>query len=354
MLPVNTNLIYSSSPLLPSLQDGNALLVTDARTSALLQQARNYSSNTPHIELEEGEECKTLASIEKILKKAADERINREGLFIGVGGGVVLDMTGFAASVYMRGIQAVYVPTTLLAMVDAAIGGKTGVDFSGVKNLVGTFHLPKEVYICPAYLKSLSSAHYRSGLAEMLKIALINRPSLYCKIAEHRDTIKNKAAVEKMPTFIDMLKEAIEGKIEIVEKDFEERGIRSWLNLGHTFAHALEAALNFRNITHGEAVAWGISRSLSLGVLRGETDESYKQEVMQLISSLGYCTEPLPQQLKKQLSTKTQNEIASFLIDKMKSDKKNKNEAIRIVLQKKLGYTFTKDVDESEIREVLV
>ena len=418
MPTVNTRLVYSSSPLLPSFKDDNALYITDSNTTALLQQSKNFSPAMPHIELEAGEKHKTLQSIEKILKKAMECGINREGKFVGVGGGVVLDITGFASSIYMRGIEAIYVPTTLLAMVDASIGGKTGVDFNEVKNIVGTFYLPKEVYICSDYLSSLSEVQYKSGLAEMLKIALINRPTLYHAIAQHSEKIKKTLGLQNitetvspffnssmsmtMPSFIELIKDAIEGKCEIVKNDFGEKNERVNLNLGHTFAHALEAALGFSGITHGEAVAWGIARALSLGVLLGKTDGAYRDEVVSLLASLGYSTEPIPQNLQKNLEEKAiyrknidaaemnakslqanglarpvlssnctkapealyatgnkiqdeiKNAIAGLLLEKMKRDKKNKNNKIRLVLQKKLGCTFTEEVDERYIREVLL
>ena len=392
MPKVDTKLVYNFSPLLPSIKDGNALYITDSNTTELLKKSENYSASIPHIELASGEENKTLTSIEKILKKAMEAGLNRDGKFVGVGGGVVLDMTGFASSIYMRGAVAIYVPTTLLSMVDAAIGGKTGVDFNEVKNLVGAFHLPKEVYICSDYLNTLSEVQYRSGLAEMLKIALINRPALYRTIAQHSNEIKTKISVAgktvssstESSFFIELIKDAIDGKMEVVRSDFDEKGERTYLNFGHTFAHALEAASAFAGITHGEAVAWGISRALSLGVLLGKTDKQYRDEVVSLIASLGYSTEAIPENLRKILVSKvmnkeranvlsenvlrvesfvrnegkaqaeTNNEIASLLIEKMRSDKKNKTGKIRFVLQKNLGSTFTEEVDESYIREVLI
>ena len=366
MSVVDTKLIYNSSPLLPFVQDINALYITDSNTTALLKASENYCPSIPHIELNSGEEHKNLQNIEKILKKAIEAKINRNGRFIGVGGGVILDMTGFAASVYMRGIDSIYVPTTLLAMVDAAIGGKTGVDFQKIKNIVGAFHLPKEVYICSDYLNSLNAVQYKSGLAEMLKIALINRPAIYHTLCKHLSEIKEKIdsapTIERATTSIELIKEAIEGKMEIVAKDFDEKHERMYLNFGHTFAHALEAALDFSDVTHGEAVAWGISRSLSLGVLLGKTEEKYRDEVVSLIASLGYSSDPIPQQFKKKLLEKTMckdksnafNAIASLLIEKMKCDKKNKSKKICLVLQKQMGYTFTEEVDESYIKEVLI
>jgi len=366
MYVVNTKLIYSTSLRLPSLKDGNVLYITDSNTTVLLKKSKNFDPSAPHIELEAGEGNKTFKSVEKILKKAMECGINRGGKFIGVGGGVILDMTGFASSIYMRGIQAIYVPTTLLAMVDASIGGKTGVDFCEVKNILGTFYLPKEVYICSDYLNSLDKVQYKSGMAEMLKIALLNRPTLYQKFAQHSKI--------KLSLNIELIKEAIEGKLEIVKSDFEEKGQRVNLNFGHTFAHSLEATLGFSSITHGEAVAWGIARSLSLGVLLGKTDVGYRDEVVNLLASLGYSTEAIPHKLREVLERKAveslgmetlgsngdevqaeiKNAIANLLIEKMKSDKKNRTAKIRFVLQKKLGLTFTEEVDESYIREVLV
>ena len=353
----NTKIFYHSSSVLPEIDGKNAIYITDSNTTHILKKAQNYNSKIPIIEIPQGEQYKNIKTIEKILTFAVKHSLDRHSIFIGFGGGVILDMTGFASSIYMRGSSSILIPTTLLSMVDACIGGKTGVDFLGLKNLIGTFYIPNEVYISDRYLNSLPNKQYYSGLAELIKISLINRPLLYQKIKENLSLIKMRL----MPNFIQIIKEAIEGKKEIVEKDFYEENIRSYLNLGHTFAHALEAILDFKEITHGEAVAWGIVRALEFGTLIGKTNENYKKQVSILMKELGYSVDAIPNYLTEKIAKNhykevdiTHKKIASLLIEKMKMDKKNKDGKIRLVLQKDLGECFIYEAKEKEIIEVFI
>ena len=345
---------------MPFNNQKNVLYITDSNTASILKKSNGYSKNIAYIEIPSGEASKNLTNIEKILAFALDVNIGRDGIFVGFGGGLVLDMTGFASSIYMRGIDSVYVPTTLLAMVDASIGGKTGVDFSSFKNIIGTFHSPKEVHISNVYLESLSTAQYFSGFAELIKIALINRPCLYRQIKKNILQIKNRS----FPNIINMIQDAIEAKIEITSQDFYEENIRAYLNLGHTFAHALESTLDFQNISHGEAVAWGIGRALSLGLALKKTKKDYVDDVFKLLSNLNYSIDPIPSNFYERLEKKakkifgdecnTKEKIAFLLIEKMKKDKKNRNGSIRLVLQRDLGETFVEEVDKEKIKKVLI
>ncbi len=356
----NTNIFYNECSCLSALTPKKSLYITDSNTTPLLKSTNGYSKDIPHIEIPSGESSKNLKTIEKILNIAVQNNIGRDGTFIGIGGGVVLDITGFASSIYMRGISSIYVPTTLLAMVDASIGGKTGVDFASFKNLIGSFYAPSAVYISTTYLKSLDDAQYFSGFAELLKIALINRPLLYRQIKKDISQIKQKS----LSCMENMIHDAIDGKLEIVHKDFYEKNIRAYLNLGHTFAHALESSLNFKDITHGEAVAWGIGRALTLGLLLKKTKKSYAEEFLKLLKELGYSTDPVPwhllEPLKKQVLANfpdiqnVHEKIATLLVEKMKKDKKNKNGEIRLVLQRDLGETFIEETDAIEIKKVLI
>ena len=347
-----TKIIYNSP--LPFKTYDDVIYITDSNTSSLLKKESDYSCNTLHLELKAGEEHKSFENVEKILSFAIEHKVSRSGCFVGVGGGVLLDVVGFASSIYMRGIASIYVPTTLLAMVDASIGGKTAINFATFKNIVGSFYAPKEVYISEKYLESLSYTQYMSGLGEIIKISLINCPDIYKKIKDNIVKIKNRS----MTGFIKIIKASIEGKIRIIEKDFREKNIRAHLNLGHSFAHALEELLDFRYITHGEAVAWGISRALSLGLLLGKTSDAYAKDVIATLEALGYETSPTPKILlekyEKNGKTCTKEELLNLFIEKMEMDKKNKHGKINLILQKNLGNTFIFEAYKDEIKDKII
>jgi len=342
----NSQVFYSTSLKLPYLRDSNAIYISDENTVNLLKKSAGYIPSVPLLVLPSGEEHKNIKTIEKILEIAISNRLDRNCTFIGVGGGVITDMVGFAASIYMRGVPLILVPTTLLAMVDASIGGKTAIDFLSYKNIVGSFYLPKEIYICEESLKTLPKEQYFSGLGELLKIALINRANIYQKINDNVSFFLNEGMS------IEIIKEAIEGKLEIVNNDFyEKKEIRAFLNLGHTFAHALEAVLGFKNITHGQAVVWGIQKALKLGKMLGKTNKKYADEVLSLTEKLNYRENDINKKLSAILK---ENDIATVLVEKMKMDKKNKNAKIRLVLQEDLGRCFLTEAREEEIKEVLL
>ena len=342
----NSQIFYSTSSTLPQLEGYNAIYISDENTVGLLKNSVGYSPSIPLLVLPSGEEHKNIKTIEKILEMAINNRLDRNCTFVGFGGGVVTDMVGFASSIYMRGVSSILVPTTLLAMVDAAIGGKTAIDFHSYKNIIGSFNVPKAICICEENLKTLPKNQYFSGLGELLKIALINRPKLYQKITD------NISFFLGCGMSIEIIKEAIEGKLEIVNQDFyEKKGLRAFLNFGHTFAHALEAVLGFKNVTHGEAVVWGIQKALQLGKILGRTNKNYADEVLSLTEKLNYRESAINEKL---LSTLKLENVAGILVEKMKMDKKNRNGRIRLVLQEDLGKCFLYEASEEEIKEVLL
>ena len=340
------SIFYSVDSILPVFEDNNVLFITDSNTVKIFNNSKNYSHFLPVCVIQEGENSKNFNTVEKILSSAITNKLDRNCTFVGIGGGVVTDIAGFASSIYMRGVSSILVPTTLLAMIDASIGGKTAIDFNSYKNIIGTFSSPKTIYICEQNLKTLPKSQYFSGLGELLKIALINRPNLYQKITNDICFFLNEGMS------IEIIKEAIEGKLEIVNQDFyEKKDVRAFLNFGHTFAHALEAILGFKNITHGEAVVWGIQKALKLGKMMGKTNKNYADEVLLLTEKLNYREDVINEKL---LNTLKMDNFANLLIDKMKMDKKNKNGKIRLVLQKDLGMCFLAEVKEEEIKEVLL
>lgn len=234
-----------------------------------------------------GEAAKQWQSVDAVLHRCAESGMGRDGTLAGFGGGVVCDLAAFAASLYMRGCRLVLVPTTLLAMVDASLGGKTGIDFLGYKNLVGTFYPAHRICIAPSALESLPDREYRSGLAEVIKSAIIADSALLDLLERDRERVLSRDA----DTLQQMIRRSLTVKGRIVQQDPRETGIRAVLNLGHTFGHALEAATGFDGWTHGEAVAWGIGRALSAGLRFGMTDAAFARRIRALLRAYGFRLE---------------------------------------------------------------
>ena len=334
------------------------LSVFDENTAALFapRQTGAGSGVRPLI-LPPGEAAKSLQEVSRILNDALDAGLHRQGTIAAVGGGALTDAAGLAASLYMRGVGLRFLPTTLLAMVDAAIGGKTGINYGGYKNMVGTFYPAHAVEIYLDALDSLSDREVKSGLAEVIKAGLLgDEDILRCleSLAGARAgaDATGGAAAAAGPTaalqafrtdrtaLADVVERAVAVKIKVVEQDFRESGIRAHLNLGHTFAHALESVAGLGRWTHGEAVAWGICRALDLGAARGATDGAYRRRIYALLSAFGFYTGAIAVD-------------SATLIDAMRRDKKAAAGAIRFVLQRGPQDTFVDSVEEALVREVL-
>ena len=246
------------------------------------------NENIPVCILKSGEENKNWQAVETILSSAHSAGLGRDAVFIGVGGGVIGDLTGFAASVYMRGCRFVLVPTTLLSMVDASIGGKTGFDLFNVKNLAGSFYPAEVVYMPVQSLSTLPDREWKSGLAELIKTAILSGDDFLDILAETAND--NSLKGEKLLKYIE---KAVIYKGTVTSEDFRESGKRALLNLGHTFGHALEAAAGFGSLSHGEAVAWGIIQSCALGLLLGITPLKRAEKIKAVITNFGYdCSCP--------------------------------------------------------------
>jgi len=222
--------------------------------------------------------------VEAILDVAAARGLGRDGTMLGVGGGVICDVTGLAASLYMRGCALALCPTTLLAMVDASLGGKTGIDFRGWKNLVGTFYPASLLLVCPAALATLPEREYRSGLAEAIKTAVVGDPSLLDLLEKRREAVLAREA----GLLAEVVRACLRVKGGICEADPREDGRRMVLNLGHTFGHALESWAGFRGWTHGEAVAWGMGRAAALGTALGATEPGFARRLTALLAAYGF------------------------------------------------------------------
>jgi 3-dehydroquinate synthase len=233
-----------------------------------------------------GEERKRLAPLEA----AAEEMVRRGGdrtsLAITFGGGIVTDMGGFLAAIFMRGIPVIHVPTTLLAQVDAAIGGKTGVNLAVGKNLIGSFHQPLAVLIDPAVLETLSEREYRAGLFEIVKAGVIRDASLFQFLA-----VRSGDVLGREPEAVDrIIADSVRIKAEVVSADERESGLRRILNFGHTFGHALEAETGYTRFLHGEAVAFGMRAATYLGEATGHLSAEAGVEILETLE----CYGPIP------------------------------------------------------------
>ncbi|MDR1247739.1 MAG: 3-dehydroquinate synthase [Treponema sp.] len=289
----------------PSLEEAldetgasQVLLVCDVHGEHIARKLLG-SRDAPFCVLEPGETAKGWASVERILAAACRAGLGRDGLFIGIGGGVVTDLAAFAASIYMRGVRLCLVSTTLLGMVDAALGGKTGFDFLGIKNLAGTFYPAALVYLPLEALKTLPPEQWKSGMGELLKTAVLDgapealdRAKALIPFMRHIFAGSRSFTEEAYPTLAELIGRSLLLKGRIVEADPWENAEtgRALLNLGHTFGHALEAAAGLGSLSHGEAVAWGLVRACELGSALGLTPENRAREIRELVAAYGYET----------------------------------------------------------------
>lgn len=234
----------------------------------------------------DGEKAKTLATVSRLYDAFADNTLDRASLVVAIGGGVIGDMTGFAAATYLRGLRVVQVPTTLLAQVDSAIGGKTGVNLPAGKNLVGAFHSPSAVLCDTSVLASLPRREFRSGLYEVLKYGVIAVPSLLDMLTTQGDAIFNRDTQVLTP----LVAECCRIKAAVVMADERESGPRRALNFGHTVGHALEAITKYRRFRHGEAIGYGMLAAAAISRGRDLITATEQETIRQTIRSLG----PLP------------------------------------------------------------
>ncbi|MDR0958502.1 MAG: 3-dehydroquinate synthase [Clostridiales bacterium] len=321
-----------------------ALIVTDSNVEPLYANKVKGIIQTvcpcETVVIEAGEENKTLATIEKIYSAAIKAGLDRKSFLVALGGGVTGDMTGFAAASYMRGIKFVQLPTTLLAAVDASVGGKTAVDFGGVKNCVGAFYQPKFVYMNVSTLATLPEKELLSGLAESLKHGLIADKDYFDYICENRTALLDYNET----VLTEVILRSCVIKSNIVSADEKESGIRAFLNLGHTFGHAVESLSGYK-VTHGHCVSVGVICACAVSCKLGNISEKEFYYIKDKLSLLG-----LPIDLHDKIF-----ENMSFseeeIFDKMLTDKKNENGKINLVIPEKLGSVYIlKDADKELIK----
>ena len=327
-----TRVRFSERGLEHELAEAGSLAVFDRTVHRL------HGRSAPRaVVLPAGETAKSWRWAEKILGAALEAGLGRDGRLVGVGGGVVCDLAAFAASLYMRGCRLALFPTTLLAMVDAALGGKTALNLGGAKNLVGTFYPAEELVIWIPALATLPRRELRCGLAEAVKTALVGDGALLELLRSRRaELLQGEPDALGQAVFRCL---AVKGRI--VENDLREADGRAALNLGHTFAHALESATGFRRYRHGEAVAWGLGKALALGVALGVTDPALAGELKALLEGFGF-------ELGNPPGVATRAMLAA-----MRADKKRRAGALRVVLLRGVGQPEVRAVEEEQVLAAL-
>ena len=311
--------------------DRGVIVVTDDQVGPLyahqLKEGLKHVAQLTEVVLPSGERHKHLQSIERILDAALEDRHERQSLFIALGGGVVGDMTGFAASCFLRGADFLQVPTTLLAQVDSSVGGKTGVNHAMGKNLIGAFYQPKHVLIDLDTLLTLPEREYAAGLAEVAKYGLIRDGEFFCWLVTQRDLLKQR----DMDTVAMAVKRSCEIKAAVVAADEREAGVRAHLNFGHTFGHAIERMQGYGHWLHGEAVAAGMVMAARISAHRGDLAPEVVQQLVAFNQSVGLPSAP------------PAGHTAADFLEAMSSDKKVSAGKIRYILLRDLGTAWITD-----------
>jgi 3-dehydroquinate synthase len=286
------------------------------------------------LSMPDGEPAKRLSTVERLADKLVRLGADRKAVVVALGGGMVGDVSGLLASLYMRGVELVQIPTTVLAQVDASIGGKTGVNLVAGKNLLGTFYHPRVVLIDPAVLKTLPDREFRAGLYEALKCGVIGNVELFLRFEQNRAHILKRNPVELEW----LIAQSVRLKAEVVSADEREEGLRRVLNLGHTIGHALEAETGYRRLLHGEAVGWGMIAATNIALRVGRTDSVTAGRIADAVLSLGRLPEV--------------NVSSRKILARLQSDKKTQNGVVHFILPREIGKVeVASDVPESIIIE---
>lgn len=304
------------------------VIVTDSNVNpiygqALLRTMTQAGLPTAVLEIPAGETSKTMSTVLEITGQLLALGADRETLLVALGGGVVGDLTGFIAGVYMRGVPYIQIPTTLVGQVDSAVGGKTAVDLPQGKNLLGTFYQPQAVFVDLDYLQTLPPKEYQNGLAEIIKYGMIEDDKLFRFLEENMVEIKNRDAGH----LLKIVETCLRIKKSIVEIDEREQGLRRILNFGHTLGHALEAVSDY-TLSHGEGVALGMIGAARLSAKMHYLPDKDLDRLEKVIAAAG-----LPTRIGADPDLQT-------VIDRLKMDKKKKDDVVHFVLVKKIGLPF--------------
>ena len=318
---------------LPNIEiDSKVAIITNPKVSGL---HINYLTNRLKakelqiITLPDGEEYKNMDTVMWAMDRLFDAKFDRNSTLIAFGGGVVGDMTGFMASIFLRGVKFIQIPTTLLSMVDSSVGGKTGVNNKYGKNLIGSFYQPEAVYIDTHFLSTLDKREFAAGMAEIIKMAVMFDKKFF-------ENLKNgNLSLEET------IKRAVELKAQVVSQDEKEKGIRSVLNYGHTFGHVIENLTNYKTYLHGEAVAIGMVMANELSRELGYLSEKEADEIKELLK-------------KHNLPTSFKINNAEDFYNHFFLDKKTLDNNIKFIIPEKIGqYKIVKNVDKEKVLNVL-
>ncbi len=322
---------------LPNLSfDTKVAIVTNPTVSALHLNrllSKINANDLTVVTIPDGEEYKTLDTVVTILDKLFENKLDRKSLLIAFGGGVIGDMTGFTASLYQRGIGFIQIPTTLLAQVDASVGGKTGVNNRFGKNLIGAFYQPKAVYIDTDFLDTLPKREFSAGMAELIKMAIMFDSEFFNFL--EKDDLSSKESLQKA------IARSVELKAWVVNQDEKEAGIRAVLNYGHTFAHVIENETKYKRFLHGEAVAIGMVMANFLSLELGLIEENEINRVEELL-------------IKHNLPVDYEIEDIDLFYNKFFLDKKSANSKIKFILPKGIGDFEVRDnISKDIVKSVL-
>ena len=277
-----------------------------------------------------GEASKNLDTVSGMIKAMCEAELSRTDIVIALGGGVVGDMAGFASAIYLRGIDFIQIPTTLLSQVDSSVGGKTGCDLSFGKNLIGAFHNPRLVLIDPTTIETLPARYKNDGIGEIIKYGLIKSEKLF-------DTLLNCNSIDDVLT--DVIFECVDIKRQVVENDFTEKGERMLLNFGHTIGHAIEKYQNFEGLAHGEAIGVGMLIITKAAETAGLTEQGTKEKIEKVLNKFSLPT-----------SAGVKNKE---LVEIMLYDKKRRGDNINLVLIEKVGKSFVKEMPIKDLKVFL-
>ena len=315
---------------------GKAAIVTNPKVAGLhLEKVLRKIEATELyvVVVPDGEEYKNMETIEFILDRLFDHRMDRKSTLVAFGGGVIGDMTGFAASIFQRGVDFIQIPTTLLAQVDASVGGKTGINNRYGKNLVGAFHQPRAVYIDTEWLKTLPSREFSAGVAEIVKMAVMFDEEFFqwLEKSDLKDEENLKEAIAR----------SVKLKAKVVKEDEKEKGVRAVLNYGHTFAHVIENFSGYGNLLHGEAVAIGMVMANELAIKIGLFSKEEADRVKSLLKRYG-------------LPTDYEIESAERFYDTFFLDKKSHDNKITFIVPESIGrYRMVENPEKSVVVDLL-